>query len=540
MADAGTDPLVRAYGNRIGTPSSDGEAYGYWVFVLGLVVGAVGIGLVLISDAASIERGAGIVLGAIALVLLLVGPTIRLPIRRSASYLSYLGAAVCLAAAVWFVVAYPEEFGADFTGQEVEIIGLYGLGVVVIALGSVLVPLATSLREERDAALDRADAAERERDAALADAETERAASAEQRSEHNQVVREAERRARTARQAREEAERAHERTQAQIDALRASQSQFELYTDRGGTHRWRLRHRNRNIIADSAQGYSSRRTAQQGLAAVRRDALGAPIVDLDIVAEDADVSAADEAVEGPAAPPLLATEDSRATIETYEDEGGEYRWRLVHDNGNVLADSGQGYASADGRDGAVERLRTHADTAQYLRIDPAAFEIYRDAAGKYRWRLLSKNGRILADSGQGYASRQKARQGAESVRTNAPEGGAASFETYEDEAGEYRWRLVHDNGNVIADSGQGYDGEGGAEDGVVRVREYAPETDLLQIGAAAFEVYEDAAGKYRWRLRHRNGNVLADSGQGYADRRGAIEGIHGVKRNAPGAERTAA
>ena len=539
MADVDTGLLVRSYDNRIGASSSNGEAYGYWVFVLGLIVGAVGIGLVLISDAASMERGAGVVLGAVSLVLLLIGPTMRLPIRRSASYLSYLGAAVCLAAAVWFVAAYPDEFGADFTGQEVEIIGLYGLGVVVIALGSVLVPLTTSLREERDAALGRAGAAERDREAAVADAETERTASAEQRAEHNRVVREAERRARTAEQAREEAEQAHEQTQAQIDALRTSQSQFELYTDRGGKHRWRLRHRNRNTIADSAQGYGSRRTAQQGLAAVRRDALGAPVVDLDIL-EDVDVSATDEAVEGSAAPPLIATEDSRATIETYEDRAGKHRWRLVHDNGNVLADSGQGYASADGRDTAVERLRTHADAAEYLRIDLAAFEVYRDAAGNYRWRLLSKNGRILADSGQGYASRQKARQGAESVRTNAPEDGAAAFEVYEDDASEYRWRLRHRNGNIIADSGQGYDEESSAKDGVVRIREYAPEANLLQIGAAAFEVYEDDASEYRWRLRHRNGNIIADSGQGYADRRGAIEGIHGVKRNAPGAERTAA
>ncbi|WP_370515938.1 YegP family protein, partial [Halapricum sp. CBA1109] len=27
------------------------------------------------------------------------------------------------------------------------------------------------------------------------------------------------------------------------------------------------------------------------------------------------------------------------------DEGGQYRWRLVHDNGNVIADGGEGYAS---------------------------------------------------------------------------------------------------------------------------------------------------------------------------------------------------
>jgi uncharacterized protein len=30
-----------------------------------------------------------------------------------------------------------------------------------------------------------------------------------------------------------------------------------------------------------------------------------------------------------------------------------------------------------------------------------------------------------------------------------------------------------------------------------------------------FELYRDAAGEYRWRLRHENGNVIADSGEGY-------------------------
>lgn len=58
--------------------------------------------------------------------------------------------------------------------------------------------------------------------------------------------------------------------------------------------------------------------------------------------------------------------------------------------------------------------------------------------------------------------------------------------------------------------------------------------------AAAFEIDEDEASEYRWRPRHRNGNIIADFGQGYADRRGAIEGIHGVKHNTPGAERIAA
>ncbi|WP_135829328.1 HVO_2922 family protein [Halorussus halobius] len=52
---------------------------------------------------------------------------------------------------------------------------------------------------------------------------------------------------------------------------------------------------------------------------------------------------------------------------------------------------------------------------------------------------------------------------------------------------------------------------------------------------AGFEVYRDEAGKWRWRLVHDNGNVLADSGQGYSSRRAAQAGLRSVKRNALGA-----
>ncbi|GGM67716.1 uncharacterized protein YegP (UPF0339 family) [Halarchaeum rubridurum] len=53
---------------------------------------------------------------------------------------------------------------------------------------------------------------------------------------------------------------------------------------------------------------------------------------------------------------------------------------------------------------------------------------------------------------------------------------------------------------------------------------------------ATFEVFTDAAGEWRWRLVHDNGNVIADSGEGYASRQKATQGIESVKRNAPDAE----
>ncbi|TQQ79205.1 DUF1508 domain-containing protein [Halonotius terrestris] len=51
----------------------------------------------------------------------------------------------------------------------------------------------------------------------------------------------------------------------------------------------------------------------------------------------------------------------------------------------------------------------------------ATFELYTDNSDQWRWRLVHENGNIIADSGEGYASRQKCEQGLESVKENAPD-----------------------------------------------------------------------------------------------------------------------
>ena len=52
---------------------------------------------------------------------------------------------------------------------------------------------------------------------------------------------------------------------------------------------------------------------------------------------------------------------------------------------------------------------------------------------------------------------------------------------------------------------------------------------------ATFEVFRDNAGEWRWRLVASNGNVIADSGEGYRSKQGVERGIESVKRSAPGA-----
>jgi uncharacterized protein YegP (UPF0339 family) len=47
------------------------------------------------------------------------------------------------------------------------------------------------------------------------------------------------------------------------------------------------------------------------------------------------------------------------------------------------------------------------------------FELYRDAAGLYRFRLRAANGQVIASS-LAYSGKAAARRGIEAVRTTAP------------------------------------------------------------------------------------------------------------------------
>lgn len=53
---------------------------------------------------------------------------------------------------------------------------------------------------------------------------------------------------------------------------------------------------------------------------------------------------------------------------------------------------------------------------------------------------------------------------------------------------------------------------------------------------AAFELYNDSRGDYRWRLKHANGQTIATGGEGYSSRSTALAGIESVKKNAPAAD----
>ena len=51
---------------------------------------------------------------------------------------------------------------------------------------------------------------------------------------------------------------------------------------------------------------------------------------------------------------------------------------------------------------------------------PAKFQLYKDAKGEFRWRLVASNGQTIATGGEGYKAKDTAKAGIESVKKNAP------------------------------------------------------------------------------------------------------------------------
>ncbi|MCU4717301.1 HVO_2922 family protein [Halapricum hydrolyticum] len=497
-------PLYSFYRNRVGEPDTDDEVRGYWVFLIGLLLGVAGLVLFFLSESAvgadgfTLREGS-IMLLAVGLSMLVAGPVIRLPLQSWATYAAYLGQAVCFAAVAWFTVVFPTDW-PTLTGNQ-PVIFLYAAGLAIITLAGVA-------------------------GSVIGGATREALETSEQRTSELEAELEATRQERETIQS--ELTSDLEELEGLVDSLHTSQAQFELYEDRAAQWRWRLRHRNGNVIADSGESYTRKHNAKKGMASVRRNALGATL--LEIVPEPQEEP--EDALE---AAPLIPdmNDESRATFELYEDSAGQWRWRLVHDNGNVIADSGEGYSSKQKARQGIDSVKGNAGPASYLQFDPASFEIYRDSAGEWRFRLLHRNGNILAAASEGYTRRRDAKRAVDSLREDVSDD---RFETYEDNRGETRWRWRAANGEIVATSGEGYSSRSDAEEAVERVQRLAPEADALDVGLAAFEVFEDEGEEWRWRLRHRNGNVIADSGEGYAERNKVHDAIESVKKNAPGAD----
>lgn len=101
---------------------------------------------------------------------------------------------------------------------------------------------------------------------------------------------------------------------------------------------------------------------------------------------------------------------------------------------------------------------------------------------------------------------------------------AGKFEVYQDKAGEYRFRLKATNGQNILAS-EGYKTKASCMNGVESVKTNAPDDNR-------YERKESSSGKWMFNLKAANHQVIGTS-QMYESVASRDNGIESVKKNAP-------
>lgn len=116
--------------------------------------------------------------------------------------------------------------------------------------------------------------------------------------------------------------------------------------------------------------------------------------------------------------------------------------------------------------------------------------VIKEAKTGFKFDLKATNGEIIASS-QVYVSELTCKKGIESVRAcciggiedQTAEGFETvkhpKFEVYADKAGEYRFRLKAKNGQVVATS-EGYKTKASCLNGVESVKKNAPEASVIK------------------------------------------------------------
>ena len=115
--------------------------------------------------------------------------------------------------------------------------------------------------------------------------------------------------------------------------------------------------------------------------------------------------------------------------------------------------------------------------------------VVRNTATGTKFDLKATNGQVIASS-EVYESKAACIKGAMSVKLNAPTANVEDqttpgyaieqhpkFELFQDKAGQYRFRLKARNGQIIATS-EGYTTKASCENGIESVRKNAPEAEV--------------------------------------------------------------
>ncbi|ELY71268.1 DUF1508 domain-containing protein [Natronobacterium gregoryi] len=461
--------LYRLYERYVGEPDSGKDVYGYWLFILGYVVGAAGIVAFVIGYGGSIaeERMIHIsgVTASLGLVFCLFGIGLMLPVRKRGIQASVVGLVVSLVGVAMYGIVYPDNWRHRGAGYDVEVIAVYAVGIAIIAGVAALVPVLTGRKgmfvEEEGTSED---------PPILTGDALEDAQFAIFRDEHgdwkwNVLHREALATSTSSAVTRPEAREGIDRVKSQISSaglMELTTAAFRLYEDRDGNWQWTLARDDGSVVADCSREFGRREGAEESVSFLKDRGPDADVIE----------------IEGAAF--------------TYTEERGKWHWHLVDDEHTTLAVDEVGYDEQDDAEAAAQTFAERFTDARLLDIEHFGVELY-ETDDEWTWCFVDDADDVVADAADTYDTRREAEEAAEALlpaleSASVTVAGEPTYELYEEDD-DWQWRLVDEAEDIVARNPGAAVDEERVEWEAGQFGENADQADVVEIEEAEYEVY---------------------------------------------------
>jgi len=297
-----------------------------------------------------------------------------------------------------------------------------------------------------------------------------------------------------------------ERTRSVLDRTETIEfegADYEVYPAGDAWH-WRLVSAERDVLADSTEAFEGRDEAESAADRVREQALVADLIEFE-----------------------------QAAFQQYESDG-EWRWRLIDEDGTVMADSGESYEDKSEVMEGMRTLKENAPDAEVLEIDTAAFEIHLTDDGAYAWRLIDEGGKLIAESARSYPSRTLAREAVDFLIEHVDDAAVRAMEhaTFQLLSDEETWgfRLIDTDGTILAESVEDYPTYDGVTTAIADIREAGTGAPIDTMRDVTVQIRQNAG--YHWRLIDRDRSLLASGERTYETRSAAESDVDRLLENA--------
>ena len=106
-------------------------------------------------------------------------------------------------------------------------------------------------------------------------------------------------------------------------------------------------------------------------------------------------------------------------------KNGEYTFNLKASNGEVILAASETYTTMNACENGIASVKKNSgmhieDQTRGEKLTNPKYELYKDKAGEFRFRLKASNGEIIGKS-EGYKAKASARKGIASIAKNAPD-----------------------------------------------------------------------------------------------------------------------